>query len=323
MASQPFHTRTFPSLTEIKEHIAKLDERIEQVQELMQEGVPYLDAQKVKVEHGIKETIREVFGEASSEFHAHRDHTIHLTNHTTIGQTITMLKGLISQLEAHKVALLTKSRHPGKPAAPSTAASTAKPPAPPARPAPPPPEVETTKRPSSQTESSSRSKSTGAVRTSKQAAPLDTLGIIRKICTRFHGVVRQLRERSEDRVPFQIEDEHDVRDLLRTLLHVDFDDVLTEEWAPNPTSPVKQRDSLIPSEGIVIVAIKASRTVGSKEITDLWTRTCQRYSASPDCQVLFGFVYDPEGRISSPRRLETDLMAKGPAGKVEVHILPQ
>ncbi len=140
-AGQPFHTRTFSTLTEIKQHIAKIDERVEQVQELMQEGNPYVDAQKVKVEYGIKETIREIFGEQSSEFHAHCDHTIDLTGHTTIAKTTAMLKGLIAQLETHKAALLTKSKYPGKPAAgppagqrPTGAASAATP-----RPAAPPP----------------------------------------------------------------------------------------------------------------------------------------------------------------------------------------
>ncbi len=328
--SQTFHQRTFPSLNEIRQHIAKLDERLDQVQELMQEGVPYLDAQKVKVEHGIKETIRDIFGEGSSEFHQHRDHTIDLASHTSIAQTVAMLKGLISQLEIHKAALLSKTRPPGKPAsrAPAgqpaaAAASAARPPPPPTQPATARPVPQIPKRPSSQAEGPSPSRSTGTLRTSKRAAPPDALRIIRKTCARFHGVVRQLRERSEDRVPFEVEDEHDVRDLLRALLHLEFDDVLMEEWTPDPMSAVKQRDCLIESEGVVIAAFRASRSLGPKEIAELWTATCDRYGPSPDCQVLFGFVYDPEGRIGTPRRLEADLMAKGPVGKVEVHILPQ
>ncbi len=195
--------------------------------------------------------------------------------------------------------------------------------APPTQPAPARPVPQIPKRPSSQAEGPSPPRSTGTLRTSKRASPPDALGIIRKTCARFHGVVRQLRERSEDRVPFEVEDEHDVRDLLRALLHLEFDDVLMEEWTPDPMSAVKQRDCLIESEGVVIAAFRASRSLGPKEIAELWTATCDRYSPSPDCQVLFGFVYDPEGRIGTPRRLEADLMAKGPAGKVEVHILPQ
>ena len=48
----------FSSAGEIQIHLEKLDARIEQVQELMQDGIPYIDALKVKVEFGIKETVR-------------------------------------------------------------------------------------------------------------------------------------------------------------------------------------------------------------------------------------------------------------------------
>ena len=51
----------------------------------------------------------------------------------------------------------------------------------------------------------------------------DSLGILRKICSRFHLVVRQLRLRRDDRATLEVEDEYDVQDLLYALLRLEFE----------------------------------------------------------------------------------------------------
>lgn len=140
---------------------------------------------------------------------------------------------------------------------------------------------------------------------------------------RFHPVIRQLRERSEDRLPYEIEDEHDVRDVLRALLYLEFDDVATEEWTPASDQGAVQRDFLVQPGGIVIFVTRTKSGLGVKEISDRWATACQRYASHQDCKVLFGFIYDPEGRIPNPRRVESDLTAKGEGGNVEIQIFPK
>ncbi|MBU7029560.1 MAG: hypothetical protein HXS48_21690 [Theionarchaea archaeon] len=47
----------------------------------------------------------------------------------------------------------------------------------------------------------------------------------------------------------------------------------------------------------------------------------ERYQNHQDCQVLFCFIYDPEGKISNPRGLEKDLSREtdGISLKIETH----
>ncbi len=340
--SQPAQPR-FPSVTEIRQHVAKLDERIEQVQELMQEGLPYIDALKVKVELGLRETIREIFGDKSSEFQTHGGLTIDASSHPAIARTITVLQELILSLEEEEATLLGKPRPARRPspaiktgepeiktprgAAPQSSAPSGTKPASPPRPS---PEAAAAaaavvaQRQGSAAAEAQRQPAPSTASPRQGAANLaDALVRIRTICTRFHGVVRQLRERSEGRLPFEVEDEFDVRDLLRALLHVEFDDVVPEEWSLSRTGSPTQVDVIVHPVGVVIVSTKTRRGMGASEITDFWTAAAKRYTGRADCKSLFGFIYDPEGRIGTPRRLETDLMSIGTRGKGEVHILPK
>src|SRR5262249_5829560 len=58
------------------------------------------------------------------------------------------------------------------------------------------------------------------------------LASIRKLCTGFHAVARQLRQRHDDRPTLDVEDEHDVQDLFHALLRLEFEDIRTERWIP-------------------------------------------------------------------------------------------
>lgn len=342
----------FSSVTEIRQHIAKLAERIEQVQELLKEGLPYIDAMQVKVELAVRETIREIFGDKSSEFQDYGGLTINATSRPAIARTITVLQYLIQSLEGEEATLLGKPRPPRR--SPPTididetdhsGENTSQPEIKSPRGAPPRSAASAgAKRPSAP--SAEAAAAAAAVAAQRQCPPPameprhqpappppspveaatnlgDALARIRTICTRFHGVVRQLRERSEGRPPFEVEDEFDVRDLLQALLHVEFDEVVPEEWAPPRTGGSTQVDVIVHPFGVVIVSTKTRRGMGASEITDFWTAAAKRYTGRADCRSLFGFIYDPEGRIGTPRRLEADLMGIDTRGKGEVHILPK
>ena len=147
--------------------------------------------------------------------------------------------------------------------------------------------------------------------------------VVKTLLARFHTVVRQLRERSEGRPPLEIEDEHDIRDVLRALLYIACEDVAVEEWAPTNNPHAMQRDFLVQPWGIVIFVARTRSGMGVKELTDRWAATCRRYTGRPDCHSMLGFIYDPEGRIPNPRRLEADLHAQAGGGKSEVLIFPK
>lgn len=70
----------------------------------------------------------------------------------------------------------------------------------------------------------------------------DYIRAVERICTRFHAVARQLRERHEDRETLNVADEYDVQDLLHALLRIYFDDIRPEEWTPSAAGGASRVD---------------------------------------------------------------------------------
>jgi len=152
---------------------------------------------------------------------------------------------------------------------------------------------------------------------------LDTLQLIRKVCLRFHGVARQLRLRKDSRPTVEVEDDYDLQDLLRALLKMEFDEVGVDEWTPPYAGSLSRTALLLNREQIVVVAKKTRPGLTAKDIAEQVRADSAFYSARNKCTTLFCFVYDPEGRIGSPKRLETDLTSISDRYMVEVLVAPK
>ena len=378
--SQPTREKVFVSAQEIEQDIKKLKGRVAQVEELKKEGLPYRDAQRVKAEFQIRETIRDIYGEKSPEFQDHRHHRISSLTKTEIAETVTILQDLISDLEERKLDVLSGRRRPSARPPVAQSSDPEQEPAPvvpapaiasfnvrsagvekvstPSAPVPPIPSSFTDNRPrgarpsvelpsgqpashlktpapTARVEPSSSSvRSDPPTAAQQQARPsgsgadstvasVGALGLIRKICTRFHAVARQLRQRREDRATLEVEDEHDVRDVLNALLSLEFEDISTEEWTPKYVRGSNRMDLVLKQERIVIVAKKTRPGLGAREIADQLTIDSKHYAAHPGCKTLFCFIYDPEGRIGNPRRIEADLTSVSDERTIEVLISPK
>ena len=81
---------------------------------------------------------------------------------------------------------------------------------------------------------------------------IEPVEIIEKLISRFHIVVRQIRQRHDNRPTLDVNDEYDVQDLFHALLKIHFDDVRPEEWVPSYAGGSSRMDFLIKSEKIVI-----------------------------------------------------------------------
>lgn len=127
------------------------------------------------------------------------------------------------------------------------------------------------------------------------------------IFSRFHKVVRQLRNRYENRNTLDVNDEYDVQDLLHALLKLYFDDVRAEEWTPTYAGKAARMDFLLKNEQIVIEVKKTRRGLTDKELGDQLIVDVDRYKIHPDCKQLICFIYDPEGRVGNPTGLCKDL----------------
>lgn len=157
----------------------------------------------------------------------------------------------------------------------------------------------------------------------KEQDPQDPMESIRKVCLRFHAVTRQLRLRKDYRATLEVDDEYDLQDLLCALLKVEFDEVGTDEWTPPYTAGAPRTTFLIHREQIAVVAKKTRPGLSTKELTDQVAADSSRYATRDKCTTLFCFIYDPEGRIGSPKRLETDLTSVSDRYMIEVLVAPK
>lgn len=151
----------------------------------------------------------------------------------------------------------------------------------------------------------------------------DDLAIVQNICTRFHTVARQLRRRYSNRQTLNVKDEYDVQDLLHALLRLHFEDVRAEEYAPSYAGGASRVDFLIKKEEIVIEVKKTRTTLKDKHIGEQLVIDINRYRGHPNCKFLFCFVYDPDGFISNPVGLESDLSRPHDGLAVKVFIAPK
>lgn len=149
------------------------------------------------------------------------------------------------------------------------------------------------------------------------------IACLERLCDRFHLVVRQMRSRHADRTTLNVEDEYDVQDLLHCLLFVEFEDIRAEEWTPSYAGGSARVDFLLKQESIIVEVKKTRSSLGAREVGDQLLIDIGRYQSHPDCRTLVCFVYDPEGRISNPRGIETDLTRKVNDLDVRVFIRPK
>ncbi len=159
--------------------------------------------------------------------------------------------------------------------------------------------------------------------TNSTPSDIDPLDALRKICARFHFVARQLRLRKEYRTTLEVEDDYDLQDLLCALLRFEFDEVGSDEWTPPYTAGSPRTAFLIDKDRTAVIAKKTRSGLTAKELAEQIAADTERYAARAHCTTLFCFIYDPEGRIGSPKRLETDLTSVSDAFTVEVLVAPK
>jgi len=151
----------------------------------------------------------------------------------------------------------------------------------------------------------------------------DPLDLLRKVCLRFHAVARQLRLRKDYRTTLEVEDDYDLQDLLCALLKLEFDEVGSDEWTPPYAGGSTRTTLLLNSEHIAVVAKKTRSGLTTKELAEQIAADASHYASRGSCRHLFCFIYDPEGRIGSPTRLESDLTSVSDRYTIHVLVAPK
>ena len=153
---------------------------------------------------------------------------------------------------------------------------------------------------------------------------IDTTRTLELIFSKFHTIVRQLRDRYSNRTTLEVDDEYDVQDLLHVLLKIYFQDIRPEETTPSYAGSSKRMDFLLKSEKVVIEVKKTRKTLTAKEVGEQLLVDIATYSEHPDCNLLVCFIYDPKGIIGNPVGLENDLTQQSNDNlKVVVYIYPK
>lgn len=158
---------------------------------------------------------------------------------------------------------------------------------------------------------------------SAPSAEADPLERLRKVCLRFHAVARQLRLRKDYRATLEVEDDYDLQDLLCALLKGEFEEVGTDEWTPPYAGGAPRTAFLLHGDRIAVVAKKTRSGLTPTELADQVTADSARFTGRDHCRTLFCFIYDPEGRIGSPKRLETDLTSVSDRYMIDVLVAPK
>ncbi len=151
----------------------------------------------------------------------------------------------------------------------------------------------------------------------------DTLATLRKVCSRFHIVARQLRLRKEYRATLEVEDDYDAQDLFFALLRLQFDEVGSEDWVPRYSDGATRTAFLLNKGSLVAVVKKTRPGLTTREIQDQLRIDMERFSSQRGHAVLFCFVYDPEGRIGNPTGFEAEVTSVGSRYRVELVVAPK
>jgi hypothetical protein len=149
----------------------------------------------------------------------------------------------------------------------------------------------------------------------------DPLVEIERIASRFHVIVRQLRQRHDNRTTLDVNDEYDAQDLLHALLRLYFDDIRPEEWTPSYAGGSSRMDFLLRAERIVVEVKKTRSGLGAKQVGEQLSIDVVRYRSHPDCECLVCLVYDPEERIPNPKGLEQDFEQLRDGIDVKVYVV--
>jgi hypothetical protein len=116
-------------------------------------------------------------------------------------------------------------------------------------------------------------------------------------------VARQLRHRQGDRVPFRVEDAHDLEDLTRALLPVYFDDVRPQARTPTYASG-RRTDFLLAAERIVLVVKQVTSALGEPALAEEAREDVAHYTHQSGCCTLVLLFYDPQGLLPDPGAFE-------------------
>jgi hypothetical protein len=141
------------------------------------------------------------------------------------------------------------------------------------------------------------------------------LVVLEPLLRRLPLVIRQIRVRQGDRPAFVVETEHDLEDLVRSLLPLHFDDVRPQSRTPRYDTGTRT-DFLLAPQRIALTVKVARQERRTPQLVEQFQEDAAYYRDQETCRILVGFVYDPEGVLGEEQLVQN--ACSGLEGELEV-----
>jgi hypothetical protein len=133
--------------------------------------------------------------------------------------------------------------------------------------------------------------------------PVSAANTLEAFLRRLPLAIRQFRHRWGTRPPIRLEDEHDLEDVVRSLLPLFFDDVRLRSRTPS-YAPDTRSDFLLFREKIVLTIKQTPLDRGQTCLEKQLQEDKSFYRTMSDCGTLWVYVYDPQAYLQDPHLLE-------------------
>lgn len=150
---------------------------------------------------------------------------------------------------------------------------------------------------------------------------VDAVKTVETVAHRMLLIQRSLGRRHGSRNGFEVTDEYDIQDLLRSILVLFFDDVREESTTPQYAGGSSRIDFVLPDFKVAIEVKKSRDSMASKSLADELIIDRDRYAADTRIAHLICLVFDHEGRLANPRGLEKDLSRESSAAGLAVTVV--
>jgi hypothetical protein len=156
----------------------------------------------------------------------------------------------------------------------------------------------------------------------EQERPTSIESLLQTIIRGLPRAMHPLIHRRKGVVALSIDSEHDIQDLLHSLLRPWVADIRPEEFTPSYAGSNTRMDFLLPKYSLVLETKRVRDRAHANKVGDELIIDIEHYRRHPKCDRLWCVIYDPLHLIPNPAGLIADLEGERttPDGSVQVRV---
>ena len=153
--------------------------------------------------------------------------------------------------------------------------------------------------------------------------PSDVEEVLERVINGLTRAMYPFKRRRKGSQVIDFKSEYDLQDLFNALLQPWIKDIRTEEYTPSYAGTSTRMDFLLFDHKIVCELKRVRDATHARKVGDELTIDIAHYRKHQDCKKLIAVIYDPDGQISNPDGLKTDIETHAQVLEVLVYIVPQ